>query len=169
MNKLAMVAVAAMLIFPSANAANSPPVGNSMGVQQPPKTGNYTIKSTDLRTVVLMNCSAPCTVTMPQSTSSWPKGYPVIIQRIGSATVTVTAITSTIYGLPVTAGNLLMTTSGNWVALTADPSNNYLAYGVLGSGGGGGGGTFAGLGVSATGPSVLGVSASGPSALGVHQ
>ncbi len=56
--------------------------------------------------------------------------------------VTITAITSTIYGLPLTSGNLLLTTSGNWASLTADAANNYLAYGFVGSGGGGGGGTF---------------------------
>jgi hypothetical protein len=118
--------------------AQSPPVGNNMPVQ-PTKTSGFTVKSTDLKTMIPMNCSAPCTVTLPHSTSSFPKGYPVIIQTIGSSSVTIAPTpTSTIYGLPTTGGNLVLSTSGNWVSLTADQANNYLAYGQIGSGGGGG-------------------------------
>jgi hypothetical protein len=134
---LAFLIMASIAAIPA--AAQSPPVGNNMPVQAT-KTGNYTIKSTDLKTMIPFNCSAPCTVTLPHSTSSWPKGYPVLIQDIGSGTVTVTAITSTIYGLPTTGGNIPLTNSGNWASFTADAANNYLAYGFVGSGGGGGGG-----------------------------
>lgn len=41
--------------------------------------------------------------------------------------------------MPLTGGDLLLTAQGNFATLSADKANNYLAYGVTGSGGGGGG------------------------------
>jgi hypothetical protein len=117
--------------------AQSPPSGNDMPVQ-PAKTSNYTITPTDLKTAIPFNCSSPCTVTLPHSTSAFPKGYPVVIQDIGSGTVTITTTTSVLYGLPTTGGNIVLTNSGNWASITADTANNYLASGVIGTGGGSG-------------------------------
>jgi hypothetical protein len=137
----------------SAQTKNSPPVGNSMPVQ-PAKTGNYTVTQRDLRTIIPMNCASGCTVTMPQSTSSFPKGYPVIIQNIGAAgAVTVTATTSTLYGVPLTSGNILLAQCGDYVLVTADSSNNYLASGELSASGSCGGGVIllTGGGVTLTG------------------
>jgi hypothetical protein len=137
MTRLFLILLGIVLAGTAIAAGNAPPSGNNMPVQAA-KTGSYQIKSTDLKTMIPFNCSAPCTVTVPQSTSSWPKGYPVIIQSIGSATVTIHPTSpSTIYGISTTGGDVLLTTSGNWASLTADSANNYLAYGNLGSGGGG--------------------------------
>ncbi len=138
MIRLFVFLAAALCCSMIAHAQNSPPVGNNLPVQ-PTKTSNYTIKNSDLKTIIPMNCSSPCTVTMPHSTGTFPKGYPVIIQNVGSTAVTVSATTSTIYGLPLTSGSVVLTTQGNWVSMTADTANNYLAYGFIGSGGGGGG------------------------------
>lgn len=112
-------------------AQNAPPVGNQFPVQ-PAKTGNYTIKNSDLKSIIPMNCSSSCVVTFPASTSSFPKGYPVQIGDIGTAQVTVTPTgPSTIYGVPLTSGNVLMNTTGQFVNITADTANNFYASGVV--------------------------------------
>jgi hypothetical protein len=133
----ALLALAIMVVSSAAFAQNSPPVGNQFPVQ-PARTSSYTIKQSDLKSAIPFNCSSPCTVTFPQVTSSWPKGYPVLIESIGSATVTISANTSTLYGMPLTSGSIVLLTLGNFAWVTADPSNNYFASGVTGSGGGGG-------------------------------
>jgi hypothetical protein len=141
--------IAVLFITMPAMAANSPPVGSQFPVQ-PEKTGNYTIKQTDLRTQIPFNCSSPCTVTFPQSTSSWPKGYPILIESVGSAAVTISATTSVLYGMPLTSGSIVLPNNGNFAYVTADASNNYFANGFTGSGGGGGGvsSLSAGLGIT---------------------
>jgi hypothetical protein len=115
--------------------AQAPPVGGASPVQ-PQKTGSYTIKPTDLKSTIPFNCTSPCTVTMPRATASFPKGYPVTIQNIGSTTVTITATPpSTLYGVPVTNGNIILNQYGQYAEISADAANNYLASGVVASGG----------------------------------
>jgi len=119
------------LIVSPAFAQNSPPVGNQFPIQ-PAKTTDYTIKNTDLKSTIPMNCSSPCVVTFPASTSTFPKGYPVEIVNIGSAQVSLTPVAPSIfYGVPLTSGNVLMTAVGQFAYVTADSSNNFFVNGVV--------------------------------------
>lgn len=134
--KIAAALAALLVLAAPAGAQNSPPVGNQFPVQAA-KTGSYTVKQTDLKSAIPFNCSSPCTVTFPQATSSWPKGYQVLIQNIGTAPVTISATpTSVLYGMPLTSGSIILTTAGNFAYVQADASNNYFASGFTGSGGG---------------------------------
>jgi hypothetical protein len=136
MRQTAWLLAAILAILPSPSfTANAPPVGGNQPVQ-PTKTGNYTIKSTDLKQIIPFNCPSPCTVTFPAPTSSFPKGYPATIVNSGTTTVTVHVNSpSTVYGLPTTGGDVLLTAQGNYAVLTADKQNNYASYGSVGSGG----------------------------------
>jgi hypothetical protein len=117
----------------SASLAQAPPGG--AGGMQPTKTGDYTVKSSDLKTTIPFNCATPCTVTMPKSTSSWSKQYSVTILNLGPITVTIHATpTSIIQGMGVApGGDILLTASGNYATLQANSANNYVAIGVAGA------------------------------------
>lgn len=129
-----LLALACCVLWAVTCFAQAPPVGGNQPVQAT-KTGSYTVKSTDLKTQIPFNCAAPCTVTMPASTASWPKGYPITILNSGTTTVTIHATSpSSIYGMPLTGADLQLTNQGNYAVLTADKANNYAAYGITGSG-----------------------------------
>lgn len=106
---------------------------------QAAQTGSYSVKYTgssfstgsDAWTILPVNCSSACTITLPQSTGSvFPPGTPIVVQSYGAGAVTVSATTSTIYGAPLTSGSIVL---GQYqqAALESDSSNNYFAQVTL--------------------------------------
>lgn len=106
-------------------------VGSSFPVQAAKTSGSsYTVLVGDQYQTIVTNTSSAYTIDISQSTSGYfPPGTPVCFQDQGAGALTITPATSTIYGLPLTAGSLVIQQSG-WACLEADSLNNYLAWGA---------------------------------------
>jgi len=99
------------------------------------KTTDYTVLYTgsgyttgsDADTQIPFNCGSPCTATMPQSTTGvFPTGTAIAFINYGAANLTISPLVSTIYGVSLSSGKIVLQPYGS-AYLTADASHNYAA------------------------------------------